>query len=152
MEKENVVFTNVEIQKILPHRYPFLLVDKITEFEEGKYIKGIKNVTANEPQFTGHFPGNPIMPGVLITEALAQVGAVMLLSMPENKGKLGVFTGINGFKFRRQVVPGDTLVLEAELLTYRHGMGKAQVKATVDGQMAAGGEISFAVVDNVAND
>ena len=152
MEKENVVFTNVEIQKILPHRYPFLLVDKITEFEEGKYIKGIKNVTANEPQFTGHFPGNAIMPGVLITEALAQVGAVMLLSMPENKGKLGVFTGINGFKFRRQVVPGDTLVLEAELLTYRHGMGKAQVKATVDGQMAAGGEISFAVVDNVAND
>ena len=152
MEKENVVFTNVEIQKILPHRYPFLLVDKITEFEEGKYIKGVKNVTANEPQFTGHFPGNPIMPGVLITEALAQVGAVMLLSMPENKGKLGVFTGINGFKFRRQVVPGDTLVLEAELLTYRHGMGKAQVKATVDGQMAAGGEISFAVVDNVAND
>lgn len=152
MEKENVVFTNVDIQKILPHRYPFLLVDKITEFEEGKRIKGIKNVTANEPQFTGHFPGNPIMPGVLITEALAQVGAVMLLSMPENKGKLGVFTGINGFKFRRQVVPGDTLVLEAELLTYRHGMGKAQVKATVDGQMAAGGEISFAVVDNVANE
>ena len=152
MEKENVVFTNVEIQKILPHRYPFLLVDKITEFEEGKRMKGIKNVTANEPQFTGHFPGNPIMPGVLITEALAQVGAVMLLSMPENKGKLGVFTGINNFKFRRQVVPGDTLVLEAELLTYRHGMGKAQVKATVEGQMAAGGEISFAVVDNVAND
>ena len=152
MEKENVVFTNVEIQKILPHRYPFLLVDKITEFEEGKRIKGIKNVTANEPQFTGHFPGNPIMPGVLITEALAQVGAVMLLSMPENKGKLGVFTGINNFKFRRQVVPGDTLVLEAELLTYRHGMRKAQVKATVEGQMAAGGEISFAVVDNVAND
>ena len=152
MEKENVVFTNVEIQKILPHRYPFLLVDKITEFEEGKRIKGIKNVTANEPQFTGHFPGNPIMPGVLITEALAQVGAVMLLSTPENKGKLGVFTGINNFKFRRQVVPGDTLVLEAELLTYRHGMGKAQVKATVEGQMAAGGEISFAVVDNVAND
>ncbi|MBQ3472445.1 MAG: 3-hydroxyacyl-ACP dehydratase FabZ [Clostridia bacterium] len=152
MEKENVVFTNVEIQKILPHRYPFLLVDKITEFEEGKRIKGIKNVTANEPQFTGHFPGNPIMPGVLITEALAQVGAVMLLSMPENKGKLGVFTGINNFKFRRQVVPGYTRVLQAELLTYRHGMGKAQVKATVEGQMAAGGEISFAVVDNVAND
>ena len=149
---ENTVFTNVEIQKILPHRYPFLLVDRITEFEEGKSITGIKNVTANEPQFTGHFPGNPIMPGVLITEALAQVGAVMLLSMPENKGKLGVFTGINNFKFRRQVVPGDTLVLHAELLTYRHGMGKAEVKATVDGQLAAGGEISFAVVDNVAND
>lgn len=152
MEKENIVFTNVDIQKILPHRYPFLLVDKITEFEEGKSITGIKNVTANEPQFTGHFPGNPIMPGVLITEALAQVGAVMLLSMPENKGKLGVFTGINNFKFRRQVVPGDTLTLHADLITYRHGMGKAEVKATVDGQMAAGGEISFAVVDNIANE
>lgn len=151
MDKENVIFTNVDIQKILPHRYPFLLVDKITEFEEGKSITGIKNITANEPQFTGHFPGNPIMPGVLITEALAQVGAVMLLSMPENKGKLGVFTGINNFKFRRQVVPGDTLTLHAKLLMYRHGMGKAEVKATVDGQMAAGGEISFAVVDNVAN-
>lgn len=148
---ENIVLTNVDIQKILPHRYPFLLVDAITEFEEGKSITGIKNVTANEPQFTGHFPCNPIMPGVLITEALAQVGAVMLLSMPENKGKLGVFTGINNFKFRRQVVPGDTLVLHADLVTYRHGMGKAEVKATVDGKLAAGGEISFAVVDNAAN-
>ena len=148
---ENIVLTNVDIQKILPHRYPFLLVDAITAFEEGKSITGIKNVTANEPQFTGHFPGNPIMPGVLITEALAQVGAVMLLSMPENKGKLGVFTGINNFKFRRQVVPGDTLVLHADLVTYRHGMGKAEVKATVDGKLAAGGEISFAVVDNAAN-
>lgn len=152
MEKEKVIFTNMDIQKILPHRYPFLLVDKITEFEEGKSITGIKNVTANEPQFTGHFPGNPIMPGVLICEALAQVGAVMLLSMPENKGKLGVFTGINNFKFRRQVVPGDTLELHAELVTYRHGMGKANVKATVDRQLAAAGEISFAVVDNVANE
>ena len=104
--------------KILPHRYPFLLIDKIVDFEEGKSITGIKNVTANEPQFTGHFPGNPIMPGVLITEALAQVGAVMLLSMPENRGKLGVFTGINNFKFRRQVVPGDTLELHADLVTY----------------------------------
>ena len=106
MKNEPITLTNVEIQKILPHRYPFLLIDKIVDFEEGKSITGIKNVTANEPQFTGHFPGNPIMPGVLITEALAQVGAVMLLSMPENRGKLGVFAGINNFKFRRQVVPG----------------------------------------------
>ena len=143
---EPITLTNVEIQKILPHRYPFLLVDKIVAFEEGKSITGIKNVTANESQFTGHFPG------VLITEALAQVGAVMLLAMPENKGKLGVFTGINNFKFRRQVVPGDTLELHAELLTYRHGMGKANVKATVEGQVAAMGEISFAIVDNVANE
>ena len=145
------MLNNIDIQNILPHRYPFLLVDKITELDEGKSIKGIKNVTVNEPFFQGHFPGNPIMPGVLICEALAQVGAVMLLSLPENKGKLGVFTGINNFKFRRQVVPGDTLELSAELLTYRHGMGKANVKATVEGQVAAMGEISFAVIDNAAN-
>ena len=146
------MLTNIDIQKILPHRYPFLLIDKITEMEAGKTITGIKNVTVNEPFFQGHFPGNPIMPGVLITEALAQTGAVLLLSMPENKGKLGVFTGINNFKFRRQVVPGDTLTLTAELLVYRHGMGKANVKATVDGDVAAMGEISFAVIDNKAND
>ena len=119
--------------------------------KEGKTITGIKNVTVNEPFFQGHFPGNPIMPGVLICEALAQVGAVLLLGMEENKGKLGVFTGINNFKFRRQVVPGDTLTLKAELLTYRHGMGKANVEATVEGQIAAKGEISFAVVDNAGN-
>ena len=145
------MLNNIDIQKILPHRYPFLLVDKILELDEGKSIKGIKNVTINEPFFQGHFPGNPIMPGVLICEALAQVGAVMLLSLPENKGKLGVFTGINNFKFRRQVVPGDTLELSAELSTYRHGMGKANVKATVEGQVAAMGEISFAVIDNAAD-
>lgn len=144
------MLNNIEIQKILPHRYPFLLIDKVIEMGE-KNIVAIKNVTVNEPFFQGHFPGNPIMPGVLITEALAQVGAVMLLSLEENKGKLGVFTGIDGFKFRRQVVPGDTLRLEAELLKYRHSMGKASVKATVDGEIAAMGEISFAVVDNAAN-
>lgn len=143
----NKELSNTDIQKIIPHRYPFLLVDKIIEFEEGKSIVGIKNVTINEPFFQGHFPGQPIMPGVLICESLAQVGAVMLLSMEENRGKIGVFTGINGFKFRRQVVPGDTLRLEAELVSYRHKMGKANVKATVDGEMAAMGEISFAVVD-----
>ena len=142
---------NIDIQKILPHRYPFLLVDRITEMEEGKRAVGIKNVTVNEPFFQGHFPGNPIMPGVLIVESLAQVGAVMLLSLPENKGKLGVFTGISNMKFRRQVVPGDTLTLEAELITYRHGMGKANVRALVEGQVAAAGEISFAVIDNAAN-
>ncbi len=144
------MLNNIDIQKILPHRYPFLLVDKVTEIEDGKKAVGIKNVTVNEPFFQGHFPGNPIMPGVLIVESLAQVGAVMLLSMPENKGKLGVFTGINSMKFRRQVVPGDTLLLEAELVTYRHGMGKANVKATVDGAVAAAGEISFAVIENAA--
>ena len=124
------MMTNIDIQRILPHRYPFLLVDKI------------------EPFFQGHFPGNPIMPGVLICEALAQVGAVLLLGMEENKGKLGVFTGINNFKFRKQVVPGDTLELNAEMVTYRHGMGKANVEALVDGKVAAKGEMSFAVIEN----
>ena len=142
---------NIDIQKILPHRYPFLLVDRVTELEDGKRAVGIKNVTVNESFFQGHFPQNPIMPGVLIVEALAQVGAVMLLSMPENRGKLGVFTGIDAMKFRRQVIPGDTLTLEAELLMYRHGMGKAKVSATVEGKIAAAGEISFAVIDNNAN-
>ncbi len=146
------MFTNIDIQKILPHKYPMLLVDKVIDLEEGKKITAIKNVTVNEPFFQGHFPGNPIMPGVLITESLAQTGAILLLSMPENKGKLGVFTGINNFKFRRQVVPGDTLVLEAELAQYRHSMGKANVKAMVDGAVAAIGEISFAVIDNAANE
>lgn len=145
------MLSNIEIQKILPHRYPMLLIDKVIEMEEGKRIVAVKNVTANEPFFQGHFPSNPIMPGVLITEALAQAGAVLLLDMEENRGKLGVFTGINNFKFRRQVVPGDTLTLEADLIKYRHGMGKAEVKATVDGELAAGGEISFAVVENAAN-
>lgn len=145
------MLSNIEIQKILPHRYPMLLIDKVIEMEEGKRIVAVKNVTANEPFFQGHFPSNPIMPGVLITEALAQTGAVLLLDMEENRGKLGVFTGINNFKFRRQVVPGDTLTLEADLIKYRHGMGKAEVKATVDGELAAGGEISFAVVENAAN-
>lgn len=100
-----------EIQKIIPHRYPFLLVDKVIELEEGKKAVGIKNVTINEPFFQGHFPEYPVMPGVLIVEALAQVGAVAMLVKEENKGKLAFFTGIDNFRFRDQVVPGDTLTL-----------------------------------------
>ena len=136
-----------DIQKIIPHRYPFLLVDKVLSMDETKAV-GIKNVTMNEPFFQGHFPGNPIMPGVLIVEALAQVGAVLALSMDENRGKLAVFTGMNNFKFRRQVRPGDTLTLEIELGKFRHGMGKATATATVDGELAASGEIGFAIVEN----
>lgn len=136
-----------QIMEILPHRYPFLLVDKIIELEEGQRAVGIKNVTMNEPFFQGHFPARPIMPGVLICEALAQVGAVVILGMEENKGKLAVFTGINNFKFRRQVIPGDTLRLEVELTRMRGSMGKAEVCATVDGEVAAKGEISFALVE-----
>ncbi len=141
------MLTNVDIQNIIPHRYPFLLVDKILEVEPGKRAVGIKNVTANEPFFQGHFPGNPIMPGVLIVEALAQTACVAGLLLEENKGKLGVFTGIDGVKIRRQVVPGDTLKLEAEFLVFKMGMGKVKVKATVDGELACEGEIKFAMVD-----
>jgi len=141
------MLTNIDIQNIIPHRYPFLLVDKILEVEPGKKAIGIKNVSVNEPFFQGHFPGNPIMPGVLIVEALAQTACVAGLMLEENKGKLGVFTGIESLKFRRQVVPGDTLRLEAEFLVFKMGMGKARVIATVDGQMAAEGEIKFAMID-----
>lgn len=142
-----MMLDSTQIQKIIPHRYPFLLVDKILEMNDERAV-GIKNVTVNEPFFQGHFPSNPIMPGVLIVEALAQVGAVLALSIEENKGKLAVFTGMNNFKFRRQVKPGDTLKLEIELGSFRHGMGKASAKATVDGELAASGEIGFAIVEN----
>lgn len=142
-----MMLDSAQIQKIIPHRYPFLLVDKILEMNDERAV-GIKNVTVNEPFFQGHFPSNPIMPGVLIVEALAQVGAVLALSNEENKGKLAVFTGMNNFKFRRQVKPGDTLKLEIELGSFRHGMGKASAKATVDGELAASGEIGFAIVEN----
>ena len=141
------MLTNVDIQKIVPHRYPFLLVDKILEVEPGKRAVGIKNVTANEPFFQGHFPGNPIMPGVLIVEALAQTACVAGLLLEENKGKLGVFTGFEKIKFRKQVVPGDTLKLEAEYLVLKMGMGKVKVVATVDDQVACEGEIRFAMID-----
>lgn len=141
------MLTNIDIQNIIPHRYPFLLIDRVEEVEPMKRAVAIKNVTVNEPFFQGHFPGNPIMPGVLIVEALAQTAAVAGLITEENKGKLGLFTGIDSIKFRRQVVPGDTLRLEAEFLVFKMGMGKVKVTATVDGQLAAEGEIRFAIAD-----
>lgn len=141
------MLTNKEIQRIIPHRYPFLLVDRILEIEQGKRAVGIKNVTANEPFFQGHFPGNPIMPGVLIVEAMAQVGAVAVLSCDEHKGRLAVFAGIDKLRFREQVVPGDQLVLEAEMIALKRGIGKARVQATVGGKTAASGELMFAIVD-----
>ena len=145
-QKSFSMLTNVDIQKILPHKYPMLLVDKVLELEESKKITAVKCVTANEPFFQGHFPGNPIMPGVLITESLAQTGAILLLTMPENKGKLGVFTGINNFKFRKQVVPGDQLVMHAEILRIKGTMGKILCRSFVDDQLAAEGEFMFALV------
>lgn len=142
------MLSNIDIQNIIPHRYPFLLVDKITEIEYGKKAIGIKNVTVNEPFFQGHFPGNPIMPGVLIVEAMAQVGAVSILGMEQNKGKLAVFTGIDGLRFRRQVVPGDTLRMEVEMLAFKRGIGKAKAEAYVGDELAASGELMFAIVEN----
>ena len=141
-----------EIMNIIPHRYPFLLVDKIVEFEEGSHAVGIKNVTMNEPFFQGHFPGEPIMPGVLICEALAQVGAAVVLSAPENRGKLAVFTGINNFKFRHQVTPGDPLRLTVTLTRARGNMGKADACAYVGDAVAAKGEISFALIEKKGED
>jgi 3-hydroxyacyl-[acyl-carrier-protein] dehydratase len=137
---------NIDIQKILPHRYPFLLVDRIIDLEEGKRAVGIKNVTINEPFFQGHFPGNPIMPGVLIVEAMAQVGAVSILSMEEYKGKPAVFTGIEKIRFRKQVIPGDTLTIEAELIAIKRGIGKAKATAKVGDKIAAEGELMFAII------
>lgn len=136
-----------DIQAVLPHRYPFLLVDRILEVEEGKRARGLKNVTANEPFFLGHFPGHPVVPGVLIVEALAQLAAFIVLGPGEMEGKVGYFTGIDKMRFRRPVIPGDQLRLEAELLWQRAHMAKAKVQATVAGEVAARGEITFALVD-----
>lgn len=137
-----------EIKKILPHRYPFLLVDRILELEPGKRAVGIKNVTANEPFFQGHFPQRAVMPGVLIIEAMAQVGGVMILSVEEHKGKLAYLGTLDGVKFRRPIVPGDTLEMEAELLRVRSNMGKVRCTARVAGQEVAKAEIMFALVDS----
>jgi 3-hydroxyacyl-[acyl-carrier-protein] dehydratase len=131
----------------IPHRYPFLLVDRVVELERGRRAVGIKNVSGNEQFFQGHFPGNPIMPGVLIVEALAQVGAVAALSADEHRGKLGLFAGIDKVRFRRQVRPGDQLRLEVSLDRFRHGIGKASASASVDGALAASGTLTFALVD-----
>lgn len=134
-----------EIKEIIPHRYPFLLVDKILEIEEGKRAVGIKNVTANEQYFNGHFPDYPVMPGVLIVEALAQVGAVAMLKKEENKGRLAFFTGIDNCRIKRQVKPGDQLRLEVEMTRVRGSFGKGKGIATVDGELAVETEIMFAL-------
>ncbi len=134
------------IQAIIPHRYPFLLVDTIESIEYGTRAVGIKNVTINEYFFQGHFPDYPVMPGVLIVEALAQVGAVAILGHEAHRGKLALFAGINDVRFRRQVKPGDTLRLEVELGRIRHSIGTGTGTATVNGEVAARGELMFAIV------
>lgn len=140
-------FTVEEIQQLLPHRYPFLLVDKIIDYVPGKLAVGVKNVTFNEPQFQGHFPGRSLMPGVLIVEAMAQVGGVIMTQMPDIPKGLFVFVGIDKVRFRRQVVPGDQLIMTVELLSIKQRrFGKMQGRAEVDGQMAAEGELMFSLV------
>lgn len=134
-----------EIQAIIPHRSPFLLVDRIDEIELGKKAIGRKCVTYNEPFFTGHFPNEPVMPGVLIVEALAQVGAVLILSEEEHKGKTAYFGGINKARFRKKVVPGDMLTLEVELTKLKGPVGVGVAKAYVDGQIAVDAELTFMV-------
>jgi 3-hydroxyacyl-[acyl-carrier-protein] dehydratase len=142
------ILTAEEIQKLLPHRYPFSLVDRIVEYVPGKHAVGIKNVTFNEPHFQGHFPGKPIMPGVLIVEAMAQVGGVVLTQLLETEGGLFVFAGIDKVRFRRQVVPGDQLVMTVELLWIKQRrFGKMQARAEVDGKLAAIGELTFSLVE-----
>ena len=134
-----------QIMEILPHRPPFLLVDKITGCEPGQWAEGIKNVTMNEPYFSGHFPGRPIMPGVLILEALAQTGAVAILSLPEFQGKIAVFGGGKNCRFKKQVVPGDVLELRCELTERRGPIGFGKAVARVDGKVACQADLTFAI-------
>ena len=134
-----------EIQQILPHRYPFLLVDRITECEPGKKACGIKCVSANEMNFVGHFPQKKVMPGVLIIEALAQTGAVALLSEEKNKGHIALFAGIKNAKFKAQVTPGDVLSLSCEIIARKGPVGVGKAEAYVDGKLAVSAELTFAI-------
>lgn len=139
------VLTAKEVMEIIPHRQPFMLVDAIEELEPGKKAVGRKCVSYNEPFFAGHFPQEPVMPGVLIVEALAQVGAVAILSLPENKGKIAYFGAINSAKFKGKVVPGDVLTLETEIIKSKGPIGVGSAKASVNGKVVVQAELTFAV-------
>lgn len=141
-------YTIDQIMQVIPHRPPFLLIDVITEVEPGLMATGLKQVTMNEPYFVGHFPDYPVMPGVLIIEALAQVGAFALLIKDEHRGKLAFFTGIDAVRFRRQVRPGDTLHLQVSIERMKGTLGRGKAVATVDGEIAAEGTLSFALIDH----
>ena len=146
--EKRFVYSIMDIMSFLPHRYPFLLVDRILEIEGEKRIVGLKNVTINEPFFQGHFPGAPVMPGVLIIECMAQVAGVMIYrDMPDKDRKLIYFTGIENAKFRRPVLPGDQLRIEMQLLNRRTNFGKMSGQATVDGKMVAEAIVTFAITE-----
>jgi 3-hydroxyacyl-[acyl-carrier-protein] dehydratase len=136
-----------EIMRHIPHRYPFILVDRILEWEPGRRIVGLKNVSANEPYFQGHFPGHPVMPGVLILEAMAQVGGVLASRLPGAEGKLAYFAAIDRVRFRRPVTPGDQLITEVIVTRLRDRVGKMQVTARVDGEIVADGVFTYSMVD-----
>jgi 3-hydroxyacyl-[acyl-carrier-protein] dehydratase len=145
---DKIVFTVEQIHQLLPHRYPFAFVDRIIEYIPGKKAVGIKNVTYNEPYFPGHIPSHSLMPGVLMVEAMAQVGGIILTQMPGLEGKFFAFAGIDGVRFRRPVVPGDRLILTVELLSLkRNRIAKMQGNGTVDGQLAVRGEMLFSLID-----
>ncbi|MCR5545437.1 MAG: 3-hydroxyacyl-ACP dehydratase FabZ [Lachnospiraceae bacterium] len=143
---EKNVLSAEEIAEILPHRYPFALVDRVEDFEPGSWAVGRKCVSMDEPFFQGHFPGKPIMPGVLIIEALAQTGAIAALSLPENKGKIALFGGIKNARFKKPVVPGDVLELRCQMVRQKGPIGVAEAQALVDGKTVAKTEITFSII------
>ena len=148
LSTENNQLSSEEVLGLLPHRFPFALIDRVIEHVPGKKAVALKNVTINEPQFQGHFPERPLMPGVLIVEAMAQVGGIIVTQMPELPKGLFVFAGINNVKFRRPVVPGDQLVITCELLSIkRQRFGKVKGEAHVDGKLVCSGELMFSLVD-----